>query len=107
MDIQKINIDLLHQGKLDLIEFYLKSPANLQKANNGNGTMIAFKAKTNEIVNEFHQIALNNGWANEGLPGPRDNQHYYAYIYGILIEIKYVLLLNLKFKKCIDEFFFL
>ena len=77
---KKNNLDFIHRGKLDLIEFYLMSPFNQKKANNGNGTMITFKAKTNEKVNEFHQIALNNGGANEGLPGPRDGQHYYAYI---------------------------
>ena len=36
--------------------------------------------KAVEKVNEFHQIALSKGATNEGLPGPRHDENYYAYI---------------------------
>ena len=39
--------------------------------------------KTAEKVNVFHQIALNNGGTNEGLPGPRHGENCYAYIRDI------------------------
>ena len=42
--------------------------------------MIVFDAKTKEKVNEFYQIALRYGATNEGLPGLRNGEHYYAYI---------------------------
>lgn len=77
---KKNNFDLIKQGKSELIEFYLIKPYNQKKATNGNGTMIVFEAKTKHIVDQFHQVALNNGATNEGLPGPRHDQHYYAYI---------------------------
>jgi predicted lactoylglutathione lyase len=77
---KKDNFDLIQQGQSELIEFYLMSPFDKKKATNGNGTMIVFNEKTKEKVNEFHHIALSNGATNEGLPGPRHDEHYYAYI---------------------------
>ena len=77
---KKDNFEFIQQGKSELIEFYLMSPFDKKKATNGNGTMIVFEAKTIEKVNDFYQIALNNGATNEGLPGPRHGEHYYAYI---------------------------
>ena len=77
---KKDNFEFIKQGKSELIEFYLMSPFDQKNATNGNGTMIVFEAKTKEKVNEFHQIALNNGATNEGLPGSRHGEHYYAYI---------------------------
>ena len=80
---KKNNLELIDQGKLELIEFYLMKPYNQKIATNGNGTMIVFDAKTVEKVNEFHQIALSNGGTNEGLPGPRHGENCYAYIRDI------------------------
>ena len=60
--------------------------------------MIVFEAKTKEKVNEFHQIALSNGAINEGLPGPRHGEHYYAYIRDPDGNKIVLLLLFLKFK---------
>jgi len=73
----------IEQGKPELIEFYLITPFNQKQATNGNGTMIAFDAKTTQKVNEFHQIALKNGGTDEGFPGPRHGEDYYAYIRDI------------------------
>ena len=77
---KKANLQLIQQGKSELIEFYLMLPFNKKKATFGNGSMIVFKTKTSKIVDEFHQISLINGATSEGSPGPRHNEHYYAYI---------------------------
>ena len=51
--------------------FYVTKPYNKKKATFGNGTMIAFVAKTRRAVDAFHAAALANGGTNEGKPGPR------------------------------------
>ena len=64
------------------IQLYVTKPYNKELATNGNGTMIAFLAKSKDRVNKFHEVALNNGALNEGLPGPRPSGalEYYCYI---------------------------
>ena len=64
---------------LDKIEFYLMIPHNKQKATFGNGTMITFNIETKEGVESFYNLALKLGATDEGLPGPRHEQDYYAY----------------------------
>ena len=64
---------------LEKIEFYLILPHNKEKANFGNGTMITFSIDTQEKVNSFYDLAINLGAADEGFPGPRHDEHYYAY----------------------------
>ena len=64
----------------DKIEFYLTLPFNKELASAGNGTMLALLASSKSEVNEFHAIAIKKGAANEGDPGPRNGQDYYAYI---------------------------
>ena len=54
---------------------YYKKAASI-----GNGIMIAFLANTKEQVDQFHSIGLKNGGIDEGSPGPRHGEHYYAYI---------------------------
>ena len=65
-----------------IIQLYVTKPYNKELATNGNGTMIAFLAKSKDQVNKFHEVALNNGALNEGLPGPRPSGalEYYCYI---------------------------
>jgi len=46
----------------------------------GNGQMVAFMAKDRATVDSVHQLAINQGGANEGLPGLRP--HYHANYYG-------------------------
>ena len=77
---KKENFELIEKGKTELIEFYLMRPYNKKKATNGNGTMIVFDLKTIEKVDEFPQMAISKGATNEGLPGPRHDENYYAYI---------------------------
>tara|TARA_B100001167_G_scaffold180465_1_gene136800 strand:+ start:74 stop:448 length:375 start_codon:yes stop_codon:yes gene_type:complete len=68
------------EDNLEIIEFYIMSPFDKKEATIGNGTMISFDGKTPEKVNEFHQKALKIGATNEGFPGPRHGEDYYAYI---------------------------
>ena len=63
-----------------LAHFYIMSPFNKDKASIGNGTMISFDAKTPEKVNEIHKKGLELGAINEGDPGPRHGENFYAYL---------------------------
>ena len=62
------------------IELYLIKPFNNKKATTGNGLMIAFKANSKREVDDFYRIGINLGAKDEGAPGPRHGQDYYAYI---------------------------
>ena len=64
---------------LNKIEFYLMLPHNKKTATNGNGTMITFNISSKEKVDIFYHLALKLGATDEGLPGPRHKEHYYAY----------------------------
>ena len=73
-------IGYARKESLENIELYVTNPHNKKPATNGNGTMIALLADSKESVDKFHAIALENGAVNEGLPGPRHDNNYYAYI---------------------------
>ena len=63
------------------IIFYITKPFDGKQASFGNGTMVAFKAFSTEIVDNVYELALKNGAANEGKPGVRDGYEnmYYSY----------------------------
>lgn len=44
----------------------------------GNGTMVALMMKTPDEVDAFHKKAMDLGGTNEGDPGPRGNNGFYA-----------------------------
>ena len=67
------------KDNLNNIEFYLMKPHNKKKATFGNGTMITFRAETKESVINFYNLALRLGGVDEGSPGPRHNEDFYAY----------------------------
>ena len=54
-------------------------PHNKKKATFGNGTMITFKIDTKNELDNFYNLAMSLGATDEGLPGPRHEEHYYAY----------------------------
>jgi catechol 2,3-dioxygenase-like lactoylglutathione lyase family enzyme len=62
------------------VALWLCEPFNGQAATPGNGTMIAFQAKSWAQVNAFHAAALANGGTSEGEPGLRlqYNPDFYA-----------------------------
>lgn len=46
----------------------------------GNGTMVAFMARSRALVDEVYTVALAHGGTSEGAPGPRPE--YHAHYYG-------------------------
>ena len=66
-------------SSLNKVEFYLMLPHNKQRATFGNGTMVTFNITSKKEVDKFYSLALKLGAVNEGLPGPRHDEHYYAY----------------------------
>jgi catechol 2,3-dioxygenase-like lactoylglutathione lyase family enzyme len=44
----------------------------------GNGTMVALQARDQDQVHKLYEIALANGGADEGAPGPRGEDGFYA-----------------------------
>ena len=74
------NIGYAKKNSPEKIELYVTKPHNKEPATNGNGTMIALKTDSRANVDKFHAIALENGGVNEGLPGSRHDNNYYAYI---------------------------
>ena len=72
-------------SSLNKVEFYLMLPHNKKTATFGNGTMITFDIISKKDVDMFYNLALKLGATDEGLPGPRHEEHYYAYfrdLYG-------------------------
>ncbi|MEM7291732.1 MAG: VOC family protein [Pseudomonadota bacterium] len=53
-------------------EFYVKPPYDGQPASTGNGTMVAFEARSQQQVREIHAAALGAGGTDEGQPGFRE-----------------------------------
>lgn len=55
-----------------LPELYIKPPFDGRTASAGNGTMIAFKARSQKQVRDLHSAALVAGGSDAGLPGFRE-----------------------------------
>ena len=66
-------------SSLNKVEFYLMLPHNKKTATFGNGSMITFDIISKKDVDMFYNLALKLGATDEGLPGPRHEEHYYAY----------------------------
>lgn len=54
-------------------------PENGEPATNGNGTMVALAAGSNENVDKLHAKAMELGGTDEGAPGPREGNYYGGY----------------------------
>ena len=57
----------------------LTKPFDGKAATVGNGVMAAFEAADEAQVQRLYDIALANGGADEGAPGPRGDGFYAAY----------------------------
>ena len=57
----------------------LTKPADGNVATVGNGVMVALQAKDQAQVDRLHAIALEQGGACEGPPGPRGDTFYAGY----------------------------
>ena len=81
VEIQKGFVGYAIKKHPENVIFYLTKPYNNEKASFGNGTMLAFEASSNMVVNDCHSIALKLGAVNEGSPGLREGygSTYYSY----------------------------
>ena len=68
-----------NKNNLNTVEFYLMTPHNKKDATFGNGAMISFSIISKEAVENFYNLALKLGALDEGSPGKRHEEHYYAY----------------------------
>lgn len=64
-------------------EFWVGEPANGDPATPGNGVHVSFLVDSNELVDAFHQKALELGARDNGAPGPR--AHYGTGYYGAFV----------------------
>jgi catechol 2,3-dioxygenase-like lactoylglutathione lyase family enzyme len=53
------------------LAFWVGKPFNQQPASVGNGSMVAFSARSWKAVGDFHAAALANGGTCDGAPGLR------------------------------------
>ena len=53
-------------------------PFDGKAATPGNGTMVALQARDKEQVHKLYEIALANGGTDEGAPGRRGEDGFYA-----------------------------
>ena len=62
------------------LAFWIGKPFDQQPANVGNGSMVAFRARSWKEVDDFHAAALAHGGTSEGPPGLRlhYNPDFYA-----------------------------
>jgi catechol 2,3-dioxygenase-like lactoylglutathione lyase family enzyme len=60
--------------------FYICPPFNKEPATFGNGTMLAFKAPSQEAVDAAYAAGMANGGTDEGKPGyrPPDGDKFYG-----------------------------
>jgi len=56
----------------------LTKPFDGNPASVGNGVMVALEASDQAQVHRLHEIALAHGGTDEGAPGPRGDQGFYA-----------------------------
>lgn len=62
------------------VELLICPPFNGEAATAGNGTMIAFRALSREMVDAAYAAGMTNGGTSEGEPGfrPPDGAHFYG-----------------------------
>ncbi|MEP0392827.1 MAG: VOC family protein [Erythrobacter sp.] len=53
-------------------------PFNGDTASVGNGTMVALQVDSHEKVKAVYDVAMANGASDEGAPGPRGDDGFYA-----------------------------
>lgn len=58
--------------------YALTKPFNGEAASTGNGTMVALACDGPETVNRMHKKAMELGASDEGPPGPRGDDGFYA-----------------------------
>ena len=66
------------------LAFWVGKPLNQQPATTGNGSMVAFRARSWQEVDDFHTAALAGGGVCDGAPGLR--LHYSPDFYAAYIR---------------------
>lgn len=69
-----------------LPRFYVYSPFNGKPATNGNGSMVAFLAESEEMVDLAYQAGIDAGGLDGGKPGHRVHYgegYYGSYLYDL------------------------
>ena len=81
VEIEKDYVGYAIKKQPENVIFYITKPYNNKKASFGNGTMVAFQAISNNVVDDCHSIVLRYGATNEGTPGLRAGygSTYYSY----------------------------
>jgi catechol 2,3-dioxygenase-like lactoylglutathione lyase family enzyme len=72
------------QDGLNELAFWIGKPFDGSTASNGNGSMVAFRARTWAEVDAFYAAALAQGGRSEGAPGLRP--HYGADFYAAYVR---------------------
>jgi catechol 2,3-dioxygenase-like lactoylglutathione lyase family enzyme len=75
---------LYEDGGAHELAVWVGTPFNGLRATTGNGTMVAFRARSRQQVDAFHAAALVNGGCCEGAPGLRP--HYGADFYAAYVR---------------------
>jgi len=71
-------------GGLSELAFWVGKPLNQQAATTGNGSMVAFRARSWKEVDDFYTAALTHGGACDGPPGLR--LHYAPDFYAAYVR---------------------
>jgi len=66
------------------LAFWIGTPFNQQSATVGNGSMVAFSARSWKEVDDFHTAALDSGGTSDGAPGLR--LHYTPDFYAAYVR---------------------
>lgn len=75
---------LYEENGLRECAFWIGLPFNQQPASVGNGSMVAFRARSWREVDDFHTVALARGGSCDGPPGLR--LQYSADFYGAYVR---------------------
>lgn len=84
VDIFREREDGIAFGELTGPKIFIGPAFDRNPATNGNGTHIAFLAKSRKTVDAFYKAALENGGTDEGPPGLRP--HYHSNYYGAYVR---------------------
>ena len=66
------------------LAFWIGTPFNQQPATTGNGSMVAFSARSWQAVDDLYNAALAHGGSSEGAPGLR--LHYAPDFYATYVR---------------------
>jgi catechol 2,3-dioxygenase-like lactoylglutathione lyase family enzyme len=75
---------IYEDGGVRELALWVGLPFNQQPATAGNGSMVAFKARSWKEVDDFHAAALASGGSSEGAPGLR--LHYGPDFYAAYVR---------------------